>query len=95
MIDIKKIIKEYEANENIFTEDNVEIYYIKKSLMQQPDADKIIFILYSEFGSLRKVAKELKVSHTIIYREIKRIKNNILELAKKLKENDSNKSIIY
>lgn len=41
------------------------------------DVDRIIFLLYVDLASLRQVGKALGLSHSVIYKEIKRIKEVI------------------
>ena len=77
--DIKKVMEDYKPNKGIWNEDDELIDGIKNAVDNLKDADKIIFILYCETGSLREVGKMLGVSHTTIYKEIKRIKRLILD----------------
>jgi transcriptional regulator of aromatic amino acid metabolism len=79
--DVQKMIKDYEPPQvNIFTEEDEEMIMLKQAVQALPPADKIIFLLYAEYGSLRQVAKELGgISHTTIYKQIKIIKNEIKE----------------
>lgn len=79
MIEIQSLIKEYEPDESIWNEDSEQMTKIKQALHNLGDADKIIFCLYAETGSLREVGKMLGVSHTTIYKEIKRIKRYIYD----------------
>ena len=79
---ITNVMIEYIPNEDIFSEDDESIYQLKKAVEALPQADKIIFVMYCETGSLRKVGKELGVSHTIIYKEITRIKKQIYDYIK-------------
>lgn len=77
-INIKEIIEEYEPdNNNIWSESSEDIRILKESIMNLPSANRIIFLLYSELASYRKVAKKLGVSHTIIYKQIKSIREDI------------------
>lgn len=80
MMDIQMMIKEYEPpTEDIWTEEDEEIIMLKKAVQSLSPADRIIFLLYAEYGSLRQVGKELGVSHTTIYKQIKIIKDQIRE----------------
>lgn len=88
----KKIINEYNFKElDIFDEDDNRLIYAKQAIKQLSQSDYIIILLYAELGSLRKVGKELGISHTIIYKEIKRIREEIYKIIKKLEENDISK----
>jgi DNA-directed RNA polymerase specialized sigma subunit len=77
--DIKNILKDYEPQYDVMTEDNELITQLKEGVQMLSDADKIIFILYCETGSLREVGKILGVSHTTIFKQIKIIKKEILK----------------
>lgn len=78
MMDIQMMIKEYEPPvEDIWTEEDEEMIMLKKAVQSLSPADRIIFLLYAEYGSLRQVGKELGVSHTTIYKQINLIKSQI------------------
>ena len=79
--ELKAICKEYEFDKEtaIFEEDE-RVYDIKEALTKIDRADFIIFSLYMEMQSERKVAKQLGVSRTPINRAIKRIKQQIRDL---------------
>lgn len=89
MVNIREIIEEYKPDNSIWREDDDIVDKIKRSIENLDDADKIIFILYCETGSLRKVGKRIGVSHTTIYKEIKRIKNRILYDIGFINDNDN------
>lgn len=89
MVNIREIIEEYKPDNSIWREDDDIVDKIKRSIENLDDADKIIFILYCETGSLRKVGKTIGVSHTTIYKEIKRIKNRILYDIGFINDNDN------
>jgi RNA polymerase sigma-70 factor (ECF subfamily) len=77
-MDIQMMIKEYEPPvEDIWTEEEDEMIMLKKAVQSLSPADRIIFLLYAEYGSLRQVGKELGVSHTTIYKQINLIKSQI------------------
>lgn len=80
MIDVQMMIKDYEPPMvDIFTEEEEDMIMLKQAVQALPPADKIIFLLYCEYGSLRDVGKELGVSHTTIYKQINLIKSQIKE----------------
>lgn len=79
MNNIKELINEYKPNYDIFCDDDEQMTAIKEAVQNLPDADRIIFILYCESGSLREVGKMLGVSHTTVYKTIKQIKKQILD----------------
>lgn len=76
---IKELIDEYKPDYSIFTDDDDLMIKIKEAVQNLSDADRIIFILYCETGSLREVGKILGVSHTTVFKAIKDIKQRILD----------------
>lgn len=79
---IQKIENEYKPDETIFNTDDDDMTLLKKTLMSLKESDRIIMLLYAETQSLREVGKMLGVSHTIIYKEIKRIKKEMYDIFK-------------
>lgn len=77
--DIKKILNDYKPNYDIMCEDSELITKLKQAVCNLSDADRIIFVLYCETGSLRQTAKMLGVSHTTIYKLIRNLKKQILD----------------
>ena len=78
--ELRKIIDEYRPDDDIMRDDDDRVYQIKKALWQLSEPEKIIFCLYLDQRSSRKVGKLLGVSHSTILNEIKIIKAKILEL---------------
>ena len=76
---IKELIDEYKPDYSIFTDDDDLMIKIKEAVQNLSDADRIIFILYCETGSLREVGKILGVSHTTCFKTIKEIKKQIFD----------------
>lgn len=79
---ITEVMNEYKPNNDIWSDDEEYMYQLKMALDSLQPADKIIFVMYCEMGSLRKVGKELGVSHTIIYKHIQKIKKEIYDYIK-------------
>ena len=88
---LNRVMEDYEPDETIWREYDDDILNIKQAMDSLSDADRIIFALYCEYGSLRKVGKQLGVSHSIIYKNIRRIKLQMLEW---IKENTDNKELV-
>lgn len=88
---LNKVMEDYEPDETIWREYDDDILDIKRAMDSLSDADRIIFALYCEYGSLRKVGKQLGVSHSIIYKNVRRIK---LEMLEWLKDNTSNGELV-
>ena len=72
--EIKEIKEELLPNNSIFNNDSELLDRTKRIFASLDDIDKTILILYMELGSLRKVGEELGVSHTLIYKNIIRIR---------------------
>ena len=71
---INKVWDEYKPDNSRWREDSDDVLMLKEAVSNLSDADRIIFVMYAEYGSLRKVGKQLGVSHSIIYKNIMRIK---------------------
>ena len=78
--ELRGLLAEYEYNEDSIFEEDERVYMIKQALSKIDQADRIIFCLYLDLQSERKVAKQLGVSRTPINRAIKRIKKEIIDL---------------
>lgn len=88
---LQRVMEDYEPDETIWREYSDDILNIKQAMDSLSDADRIIFALYCEYGSLRKVGKKLGVSHSIIYKNVRRIKLQMLEW---LKDNTGNVGLV-
>lgn len=82
------VMDSYKPDESIWREYNDDILMLKRAMNNLSDADRIIFVMYCEYGSLRKVGKKLGVSHSIIYKNITRIKNQMYDYIKANCNND-------
>lgn len=82
MKNIQDLTIDYQPNEDIFSDDDEEMYQLKCALNALPPAEKIIMLIYCEEGSLRRTGKMLGVSHTIIYKQIKKIKKQMYDYIK-------------
>lgn len=86
---IKELGEELANNESIWNDEDESLYWLKKSLNQLDTADRIIMLLYVELASLREVGKVLGLSHTIIRKEITRIKQNMYDFLKDNSNSDN------
>ena len=77
--DINKIAKDYLPDYSIWREDDDIVHRYKQALLKLDDADRIIFLIYVETQSLRETGKKLGVSHTTIYKELRKIKDKLNE----------------
>ena len=79
--ELHKIMKEYEYDPDPMNDEDERSLEVKKALGKINEADRIIFCLYLELGSSRKLGQLLGgVSHSTILKEINRIKTDILEI---------------
>ena len=82
---IKDIDSQYKYEFDIMADD-IEAQKAKWALQQLEIPDRIIFELYCEYQSLRKVGAILGVTANIVLREIKRIRKQIIELMEECNE---------
>ena len=66
--------EELKPNDSIFCNDSPKIRKLKLIINDMPEDDKALFLLYVEISNYRKVASLLGVSHTLVFKEIRRIK---------------------
>lgn len=82
--ELKRICKDYEYDEEahkmMADDEDERPFLIKKAMRQLDKADFIIFCLYMEYQSERKVASLLGCSRTPTHNMIVRIKKQIKEL---------------
>lgn len=75
-----QVRREYTFNPDIFNDEPEKVARIKEIIdTKLTDVDRIIFVMYCEAGSLRKLAKRMGFSHTIIGAEVRRIRKTILD----------------
>ena len=89
---LSKVMEGYKPDESIWREYSDDVLMLKRAMNNLGDGDRVIFLLYCEYGSLRKVAKQLGVSHSIIYKNINRIKREMYDFIK-LNSNNSDSSL--
>ena len=81
--ELHQIMKEYEYDPDIMNNEDERSLAIKKAMTKIPEADKIIWCLYMELQSSRKLGVLLgNVSHSTILKEIGRIRDEIIEQLK-------------
>lgn len=76
--ELKAICKEYEYDDDPFCDEDDRVHDLKHALSKLERSDYIIFCLYLEYQSERKVAEILGCSRTPVSRTLKRIKEEIL-----------------
>lgn len=86
MKNIAKMIDEYVPDKD---NDDDDIYHLKCALNALSPADKVIMVIYCEQGSLRKTGQILGVSHTIVYKQIKKIKKQMYDYLRTIYDNSN------
>lgn len=76
--ELKAICKEYEYDPDIMNDEDERVHELKYALSLLDRSDFIIFCLYMELQSERKVADILGCSRTPVSRTLKRIKEQIM-----------------
>lgn len=84
---LNKVLDEYKPDNSIWRDYDDDVLMLKEAISSLSDSDRIIFVMYAEYGSLRKVGKQLGVSHSIIYKNIMRIKKEIYDYIKTNSDN--------
>lgn len=82
--ELRAILAEYEYDPDVMNNDDERVLEIKKAISKLNEPDRIIFVLYCDIGSSRKLGKILGVSRSTVLKEINRIK---LEIRSKMMEN--------
>lgn len=76
--ELRSILGEYEYNDDVMCEDTAKVRAAKKALQNISESDRIIYCLYLDQQSSRKVGKLLGVSHSTILKQLQRIKAELL-----------------
>lgn len=85
---LKEVMNEYKYEVD-YVNDDIETIILHQAIDNLPEADKIIFLLYAEMGSLRKVAKILGVSYATTRKAVNKIKEDIKNELHNLADNYS------
>lgn len=75
--DFERIIEDYAPSSDIFSEDEQLEHRCKKALSTLPPADRRLFILFAETGSIRELSRHLQISHSTLHYRIGRIRTEI------------------
>lgn len=76
--DVRALLRRVARDYTVPNEDDDDrTFAIKRRVATLPNADKVLFILYTEVGSYRQIGKVFGVSRTMVLNEIKRITNTI------------------
>ena len=71
--------EEYTTCKGVFDEDDARVRRCKAALRRLSDADRRLFILYADTGSVRKLSQMLGVSKSTV-------QNRVSEIRRKLKK---------
>lgn len=77
--DVKTICQDYRITESDYMELDDEQLKLKEAINSLPASDYVMFCLYTELASERKLAKMLGLSRTPISRELRRIRGIIID----------------
>lgn len=76
----RQVKREYAFDPSPMNDEPEKVRRVKEIIdTKLSDVDRILFVMYCEAGSLRKLAKRMGFSHTAINKEIKRIRQLILD----------------
>ena len=75
-VSLKKIYEDYEPDA---LNDTEEMYALKEVIKNLPVGDRAILLLYTDLGSIYRVASLLHVHPTTVYSNLKRIKETLKE----------------
>ena len=89
-MELKRIMKDYEFSHDMMTEEDERSAKSKAALSLLPQADRIIFTLFADIGSAKKVADIIGISQTLMYRELKRIRAEIKKNYEKINLEEMN-----
>lgn len=78
--EFRDIRKDYAFDPSIFNDEDEKIRRVKQVIMTEIDpVDRVLFLMYADCGSLRKLGAHFGVSHTTLAKEIRRIKKEIID----------------
>lgn len=77
--ELRAIMAEYAYEESIFNDEDDKATKVKKALSKINEADRILYCLYLEYGSSRKVGKILGCSRTTILKLVTKIRQEIID----------------
>lgn len=77
--EIRLIKEDYQFDDSIFNDQDEITREAFKIVSELPEPDKLLFVLYTEFGTYKKVGEILNVSSVTVGKEIKKIQQHIKE----------------
>lgn len=76
--DYLEIREDYAPDRSIFSEEPDKLRRVKEIIARLPPADRVLFVMYTDCGSLRKLAARFGISYVTLQKEIARIRKTIL-----------------
>ena len=84
--DYKVIRDDYRPSADIFSEEGERSAALKQIIEEKlTQVDRTLLLMYADCASLRKLGTRLGISHTLLGKEIRRIREQVLEEYAKLK----------
>lgn len=78
--EFRDIRRDYDFDPSIFNDEDEKIRRVKQVIMTEIDpVDRVLFLMYTDCVSLRKLGAHFGVSHTTLAKEIRRIKQEIID----------------
>lgn len=78
--ELHTIMKDYEYDPDVMNDEDERSLEIKLAISKLPEAEKIIWCLYMELQSSRKLGQILGgISHSTVLKEINRIRDEIIK----------------
>ena len=87
--ELHAIMEEYAFDDDPMVQDSQKVRIAKMALAKIAETDRIIFCLCLDKGSSREVGKLLGCSHSLVLKQFKRIKNDIMREVMKIMETES------
>ena len=77
--DYREIREDYAPDYSIFSEEDERTHRVKEIIDKElPEVDRVLFLSYTDCGSLRKLAARIGISYVTLQKEIARIRKTIL-----------------
>ena len=71
---------DYLPDETIFREDSEKVHALKEIIFHRlSNADRVLLLMYAEFGNIRALARHFNVSRNAVHQQIKRIRKQITQ----------------
>jgi len=86
--EFRDIREDYQYDDSIFNEDPDRVALVKYIVNNRLNlVDRTLIILYADCQNYRELGKRLGVSHTTVFKEIRRIRRDIMRQYEELNKN--------